>query len=111
MKNIEIKRLLKADASSIVSLIEAGLREDIFPLTIYSSSNYEQYVRDQIEHSHEVAFYAAYQDEQVIGFAEWRNVENEIFLNNIFMDPSKRGLGIGKELLQHGLQVSNPRAN
>ena len=60
MNEIEIRPLLVEGADAIPKLIEAGIREDIFPLTIFSSDKYNCYIEDRLVHGTDVAFYGAY---------------------------------------------------
>lgn len=102
MKGIEIKPLLVSDADSIPALTETGVREDVFPLTIYSSPNYSLFVKNAMVNNSDVKFFGAYMGSHFLGFAEWRIHKEELFLNNIAIVVGERGLGVGGLLYDHG---------
>ena len=104
MNEIQIQTLMNENADDIQKLIEAGIRADIFPLTIYSSDKYNRYIEDRLVHGKDVAFHGAYKMGKLVGYTEWRFQEENLFLNNIYLADESRGNGIGGELFNYGLQ-------
>ncbi|PFO04944.1 hypothetical protein COJ85_10615 [Bacillus sp. AFS076308] len=106
---IRIEPFKNKDVKIIPKLIETGMDKDIFPLTIFSSNGYEAYLRKQLkisEKNRRAKFYAAFIDDELAGYSEWRYLENSLLLNNIYVSPEYRGVGIGKFLLvKHGAQL------
>ncbi len=112
MNEIQIRPLLVEDADTIPELIEAGIRAEIFPLTIFSSDKYNRYLKDRLVHGTDVAFYGAYRKGKLLGYAEWRYQEENLFLNNIYLAHDSRGNGLGRELFHQGVHVlSTPNTN
>lgn len=106
---IRIEPLKGKVAHLIPKLIESGMDKDIFSLTIFSSKGYEAYLKKLLiipEENRRVKLYGAYVDGDLAGYTEWRIFENSLFLNNIYIFPEYRGLGIGKSLLEkHGNEL------
>ncbi|WLR61506.1 GNAT family N-acetyltransferase [Guptibacillus hwajinpoensis] len=102
MKAIKIRPLISEETEKIPSLIQSGIRADIYPLTIYSSEKYKFFVDDTMKQA-KTKFIGAFHKDTLLGFAEWRLNDVEIFLNNIYIKGSHRGLGIGTQLLEYGL--------
>ena len=103
MNEIQIRPLMAEDADAIPKLIEAGIRAEIFPLTIFSSDKYPRYIKDRVVHGTNVAFYGAYLKGKLLGYAEWRYQEENLFLNNIYLAHESRGNGLGSQLFHHGV--------
>jgi GNAT superfamily N-acetyltransferase len=106
---IYIQPLNRKDAHYIPRLIESGINKDILVLTIYHSKGYEEYLKTLLsipEENRRIKFYGAFVDGHLVGFSEWRINEDELFLNNIFVLPEYKGMGIGKLLLvNHGKKL------
>ena len=102
MDAIKIRPLFSKDTEKIPKLIQSGIRADIFPLTIYSSGKYKCFINDRMKQP-ETKFIGAYQKNSLLGYAEWRLNDEEIFLNNIYIHDRHRGLGIGTQLLEYGI--------
>ncbi|MDQ0482527.1 GNAT family N-acetyltransferase [Guptibacillus hwajinpoensis] len=105
MKGIQIKPLLVSDADSIPALTKTGVRRDVFPLTIYSSPNYNLFVQNTILDNSDTKFFGAYLEGRFLGFAEWRTHKDELFLNNIAIQEGEKGLGVGGLLYKYGLST------
>ncbi|MDO6657812.1 GNAT family N-acetyltransferase [Anaerobacillus sp. 1_MG-2023] len=102
MSGVIIKPLHTRDVEAVRSLLQSGIRKEIFPLTIYSSKKYGRFISSRL-HQSEVVFVGAYQNKHLIGYAEWRILKDTLFLNNIYVSFAQRGLGIGAKLLQYGV--------
>ena len=102
MKAIKIRPLNSKETEKIPSLIQSGIRADIYPLTIYSSEKYKFFVDDTMKQA-KTNFIGAFHKDTLLGFAEWRSNDIEIFLNNIYVKGSQRGLRIGTQLLKYGM--------
>ena len=105
MNGIQIKPLLVPDADCIPALTESGVRGAVFPLTIYSSPKYNQFVKNAMTNSSQAKFFGAYYHDDFLGFAEWRTTEEELFLNNIAISKESRGLGVGSFLYHNGIST------
>lgn len=103
MNGIRVTPLLESDAAAVPGLTETGVRKEVFPLTIYSSPMYSEFIKHSMLNSPEAKFFGAYRGDQLLGFAEWRAKKEELFLNNIAVQRDERGLGIGSLLYHHGL--------
>ncbi|MCA0987034.1 GNAT family N-acetyltransferase [Guptibacillus algicola] len=110
MKSLQIQPLLETDAGSISRLIESGIKHNVFPLTIYSSPKYSEFVKKSMSNSVDVKFFGAYYENHLLGFTEWRITDNQLFLNNIATSKKARGLGIGRKLYHHGLSSLERRS-
>ncbi len=51
------------------------------------------------------AYRVAVIERRVVGVAEWRNMDDALFLNSIAVDPNWRGQGIGRQLLCDGIRT------
>ena len=104
-----ITPLRTCDSHLVPTLIKYNLNEDIYPLTIYSSNKYELYLSKLLSipsRLRKVQYFGAYQDNTLLGFTEWRILEDEIFLNQISLFPTYRSMGVGKALLEHGFTLA-----
>jgi ribosomal protein S18 acetylase RimI-like enzyme len=112
VNEIQIRPLMAEDADAIPKLIESGIRAEIFPLTIFSSDKYNRYIKDRLVHGTDVAFYGAYRKGKLLGYAEWRYQEENLFLNNIYLAHENRGSGLGSQLFHQGVHsLSTPDTN
>lgn len=103
-----IAPLRTCDSHLVSTLIRYNLNDDIFPLTIFSSNKYELFLSKLLSipsRLRKVQYFGAYQDNKLLGFTEWRILEDGIFLNQISLFPNYRGMGVGKALLEHGLTL------
>lgn len=105
-----IKQLSKKDTPMVLELIRNGMNENYLQTTIYSSKKIDAYLGFLIESNYEISgyyYFGYFIDEHLIGFCEWRDVDQEtIFLNNIYVDDNYKGLKIGSELISHGFNLA-----
>lgn len=88
--------------------IDANLRE----LTIWASPQIVDYVRHLIYSSEDTVFYVAEAARgALIGVVQYREVEDQAFLNHIFVDAKHRGRGVGRRLLYEATTAFLDRRN
>lgn len=104
--DISIKPLEEKYISIVPTLIKAEMSSDIFPLTIYSSRGYKDYLLNIVKvppRHRKIKFYGAFVEGNLVGYSEWRLFKEQLFLNNIYVFSKYQGFGIGKFLLMnHG---------
>ncbi|MFD1020257.1 GNAT family N-acetyltransferase [Thalassobacillus hwangdonensis] len=107
--NLQILPLKLRDTDLVMELNRAGFSDTIYPLTIFSSEKYGDYLEATLsipENLRRKKVYGAYFEDQLLGYSEWTIEEDGLHLQNISVLPSCRGLNIGKKLLiQHGYQL------
>lgn len=99
------------DSETIVKILRDGLGDKLSNYTIYCSHGMPAFIRAQIK-SHDLGgtkYFVSEEDGQIVGFAEFRLLAKEIFLNNIYVTPLGRGSGSGKALLSAGLVLAQER--
>lgn len=89
----------KSDLEALLSF--ARNREELF--YFFPSAQYPltlKQLEQQLSERHEST--VMLENEQVVGFANFYNVQNRniAFIGNVIIKPEKRGLGLGKKLLQ-----------
>ncbi|MBO8177940.1 MAG: GNAT family N-acetyltransferase [Bacillus sp. (in: Bacteria)] len=109
---IQIRPLKITDSERVMLMIERGLPSSIFQCTIYSCIGYKSYLEALLSISPlspeqtMVHFIGAYKQDELVGFSEWRIGECNLHLNNLYVKPSMRGSGVGKKLIQEGLNLA-----
>ncbi|HEY0158864.1 MAG TPA: GNAT family N-acetyltransferase [Thermoanaerobaculia bacterium] len=101
-----VRRAVPADAARVAAIVRAGMPEPVVPRTIYGARGFVQFLRDcfAVDAGHFAArYFVAVRGRRAIGFAETRRNAAEVFLNNIYVDPSQRGGGVGRRLLSAAL--------
>ncbi len=103
-----IQILTEQDASLLVGLNQKGLG-DWSRLSIYAAEGIEGHFADLLKNSPDNGYYyyGYFQGETLIGYIEWRLMENsQWFLNNMDVAAESQGAGIGRKLIEHGLDVA-----
>lgn len=106
------QKIPRNDALKILTLIQGGMDENHLDMSIYRSpkcKNYLNYMLDSGLHETGYYYYGYYTGDKLAGFSEWRDIGNTFFLNNIYVDSSIRGNGIGKHLINHGIDIARNR--
>lgn len=91
-----------ADADAICAIARQGFPHDLLRYTIVGAQGYSSYVADRVRlSSGEPTRFRVFEDVgKVLGYAEWRLGRDRIHLNNMFVDQSHRGRGIGDSLMR-----------
>lgn len=103
--------LAERHAGRIVELIQQGLG-DWAKLSIYSSEGIDLHFRQLLRESpgNDYHYFGYFQDGSLIGYIEWRTIEgSQWFLNNMDVAAQAQGMGIGRKLVAHGLQLAQER--
>jgi GNAT superfamily N-acetyltransferase len=96
-------------AWDVKNLIQSGMPGDLFELTPYSSNKYPLFLANLLSFHYplnERIFVGAFNDGKLLGFAEWIIKQKNFHLNNIYICPKARGLGVGKTLYMNGLELA-----
>lgn len=107
-----IIRLAKPDDSeTIVKILRDGLGERLLKYTIYGTHGMAAFVQAQITNYNFgiTRYFVSEEAGEIVGFAEFRLLAKEIFLNNIYVATHGRGTGSGKALLHAGLVLAQER--
>ncbi|MCM3598329.1 GNAT family N-acetyltransferase [Metabacillus idriensis] len=107
---LKILPILQIDAYIIQNLIQSGMRPDIFHKTIFSSRGYTTFLENILsfpESLRNIKFRGAYLNNRLVGFAEYRILNDSVFLNNIYVDKELQGKNIGKFLLETGYELAD----
>ncbi len=93
-----------SDIERACSLLRDSMLGKEFDRTIFSCSGYAQYLRAASCSSVHSATWliGAYDGDLMIGFAEWRRLDQQLVLNNLNVDTAYRGHGIGGRLVALG---------
>lgn len=108
------------DAASVTALLRAAVPEPLLSLMPLGQTGAEAWLADQLaraprffsgDHPSEnlssrfrVAVAHAAPPPRVVGVAEWRIVDQDLFLNQIGVHPAWRSQGVGTRLLHDGLR-------
>lgn len=95
-------------AGRIVELIQQGLG-DWAKLSIYSSEGIELHFQQLLRESpgNGYHYFGYLLEGSLIGYIEWRTLESsQWFLNNMDVADQAQGMGIGRKLVAHGLQLA-----
>ena len=101
---IRIRCARPGEGSVVAERIRASLPASLAGLTIWHCGRVDRWVETRIAQRASSFFYLAVAgEEQIVGVAEFRVIDDTAFLNQIGVGPSGRGNGIGTKLLAGGL--------
>ena len=117
---LSIRDARAPDAASVTTLLRAGVPERLLSLMPLGQVGAEAWLADRLacsarpspgeRHSEtptsrfRVAVAGPAFSSKVVGVAEWRIVDDDLFLNQIGVHSARRGQGIGTRLLRDGLE-------
>lgn len=78
--------------------------DEIFAIedSVEDAWSYELVKQDLLENKYSV-YIVGVLDEKVVGFISIMNIASEVHINNVAVDESHRGKGIGEKLLSYGM--------
>ncbi len=78
--------------------------DEIFAIedSVEDAWSYELVKQDLLENKYSV-YIVGVLDEKVVGFISIMNIASEVHINNVAVDESHRGKGIGEKLLSYGI--------
>ena len=104
-KEVVIKRL--EDDHFIPDLVkmhqEIFSDNDLFGKLIYFDDNFPNYLKS-ILNSRNDYFFGVFSDDIISGFVHFKKAENQLFLNNIYLNENIRGGGTGTYIINYTLQ-------
>lgn len=106
MTAARVRRARPDDIEGIVAIVRAGLSPGILPFTIYGAAGITAFLRHELDRpdSRIGDCFVLEGDGRVLGFAEFRQRTNTVFLNNIYVSAPFSGKGGGTLLLGTALQ-------
>ena len=105
--NLDIQKDIRSD-SDIISLVE--FHKQIYAGTnlhnclIYYDSNFYFFLKQTIS-TEDNAIFILRMNEKTVGFIHFKIHQDELFWNNVFLDKSVRGKGVGKYFLKEALEA------
>lgn len=107
--NVQIKPLHEEDIHQACRLLQCHLPEKVYKQTIFSCEGYPEYLKAASKYgSHSsTLLIGAYSGNLLLGFAEWRRMEQMLVLNNLNVNSAYRKEGIGRKLMAYGEQLAN----
>ena len=93
------------EAAALVDRIRSAIPPEALPLTPIGQQGAPEWVADQIRDSsaHPVPRFVT-TDPSLAGVAEWRRIDDALFLNQIYVAPEARTQGLATRLLLHALR-------
>lgn len=106
--NVQFRPLLEEDIYHACRLLRSYLPEQVYKQTIFACTGYAAYLQAACKcGSHSTTLLiGAYSGELLIGFAEWRRMEQMLVLNNLNVDAAYRKDGIGGQLMAYGEELA-----
>lgn len=106
--NVGLGPLRIDDIPRACRLLRESLPEREYTRTIFACSGYSEYLRASCRCGSHAAtlLIGAYAGEELIGFAEWRRLEQMLVLNNLNVDTACRSQGIGARLVAYGEELA-----
>jgi len=108
--NVELLALKREHIAKIPQYTASWIRPEVFDLTIFSCAGYTDYLlylENLPARMRPNILIGAYLGDELLGFAEWRRLENAMFLNNLFVQPGCRGTGVGRILVDFGIRLAS----
>lgn len=106
--NVQFCPLQEDDIYQACRLLQSSLPEHVYNQTLFSCAGYPAYLQAACRcgsHSSTLLI-GAYIGNILIGYAEWRRMEQMLVLNNIHVDEAYRNGGIGKEFMAYGEKLA-----
>lgn len=102
--NVILRPLQENDIETACRLLKRGMPEKEYSHTIFACSGYPDYLRASSRCGPNAAtlLIGAYAEERLLGFAEWRRLEQMLVLNNLNVEGECRSQGIGRRLVAYG---------
>ncbi|MEK4208289.1 MULTISPECIES: GNAT family N-acetyltransferase [Paenibacillus] len=102
--NLRFSPLQEDDIHLACRLLQSNLPESVYNQTIFACGGYPEYLKAACKcGSHSATLLiGAYSEDLLIGFAEWRRMEQMLVLNNLNVDAAYRKDGIGGKLMAYG---------
>lgn len=106
--NVRFSPLHEDDIYHACRLLRCYLPEQVYNQTIFACSGYAAYLQAACKcGSHSTTLLiGAYSGDLLIGFAEWRRMEQMFVLNNLNVDAAYRKDGIGGQLVAYGEKLA-----
>lgn len=107
--SINIIPMIEDDMALVAGLTGSWVEPEFFRTSIFSCPGYDRYLRQLAVLPARVRsnlLIGAYDNRELLGFAEWRRIGDVLFLNNLYVDPNCRGEGIGKNLIEFGKRLA-----
>lgn len=107
--NVQFCPLHENDIYQACRLLQSSLPEHVYNQTIFACQGYPEYLKSACKcGSHSATqLIGAYSGKHLIGFAEWRRMEQMLVLNNLFVDAAYRNSGIGGKLIAYGEELAS----
>jgi GNAT superfamily N-acetyltransferase len=106
--NVQFRPLHEEDINHACRLLKSNLPEHVYNQTIFACTGYPAYLQAACKcggHSATLLI-GAYIGDMLIGFAEWRRMEQMLVLNNLNVDAAYRKDGIGGMLMAYGEKLA-----
>lgn len=106
--NLQFGPLHEDDIHHACQLLRSYLPEQVYNRTIFACTGYAAYLQAACKcgpHSTTLLI-GAYSGGTLIGFAEWRRMEQMLVLNNLNVDSAYRKEGIGGKLVAYGEELA-----
>ncbi|MBY3621559.1 GNAT family N-acetyltransferase [Acinetobacter sp. CUI P1] len=106
--NVQFRPLHEDDIHHACRLLKSNLPEHVYNQTIFACAGYPAYLQAACKcggHSATLLI-GAYSGHVLIGFAEWRRMEQMLVLNNLNVDAAYRKDGIGGMLMAYGEKLA-----
>lgn len=106
--NVQFSPLHEDDIHHACRLLRSYLPEQVYNQTIFACTGYAAYLQAACKcGSHSTTLLiGAYSGDILIGFAEWRRMEQMLVLNNLNVDAAYRKDGIGGRLMAYGEKLA-----
>lgn len=106
--NVQLRPLHEDDIQQACRLLQSYLPEHVYKQTIFACTGYPAYLQAACKcGSHSTTLLiGAYCENILIGFAEWRRMEQMLVLNNLNVDAAYRKDGIGGKLIAYGEKLA-----
>ncbi|MBP2639409.1 MAG: hypothetical protein H6Q66_360 [Firmicutes bacterium] len=108
-REITIASLANGDVERAIEIMSQGADPTIFPYLIHSCFGYAEYVKSILRlpvECRDTFFFGAYDQDQLLGFSEWRRLGGVFLLSELFIAADARSGGIGKQLFEHGRELA-----
>ncbi|MFB5662691.1 GNAT family N-acetyltransferase [Alteribacillus sp. HJP-4] len=107
--DVLIREINKYEIGQVITLLKDNIESKIYPLTIYCSPGYNNYLGKIIRSDSHLTnnyLFGAFVEEKLVGFVNLKKNKSKLHLNNIHVSSNCQGKGVGKALFDHYVQFA-----
>ncbi|WP_164821433.1 GNAT family N-acetyltransferase [Paenibacillus koleovorans] len=96
------------DVDHACSMLRQAMPEKEYTRTIFACDGYNEYLRASCRCGERSSTHliGAYIEDRLVGFAEWRRLDQMVVLNNLMVETDFRSRGVGGRLVAYGEELA-----